>query len=229
MNASHPGASRHWIPATPGCARVSYLALVLNLLTIALPAAPAHARGYGTSTAASGGAPTVCAGCHNVDGNSVMPENPKLAGLDSEYIMKQLTDFKSGKRASPVMSVMVQQLPEVDFETVATYFADQKRTRDERIDARLAAQGKAIYQDGIVGSAVPACAGCHNADGSGTAKYPRLASQHAAYVVNQLNNFRTGVRANDQREVMRAVAGRLNEQQIRAVAEYISGLQAKGQ
>ena len=90
-----------------------------------------------------------------------------------------------------------------------------------RVATKLAALGKEIYDEGIVGNAVPACSGCHNEDGSGTEKYPRIAGQHSAYVIQQLLSFKSGERANDVKAVMRAVAKRMNEKEIRAVAEYV--------
>jgi cytochrome c553 len=163
----------------------------------------------------------LCSGCHNPDGNSVIPENPKLSGLDAEYIIRQLHDFKSGSRKSPVMGSIIPMVQEKEFEALAAYFHKQKPTLGSAVDAKLAAQGKEIYDEGIVGSAVPACSGCHNEDGSGTEKYPRIAGQHSAYLVQQLLSFKSGERSNDSKAVMRAVAKRMNEKEIRAVAEYV--------
>lgn len=164
---------------------------------------------------------TLCAGCHNADGNSTIPDNPKLASLDPEYIIKQLTDFKAGNRSNALMSSIIPLVDAKEFEALAAYFHDQKRQLGAPFDAKLAAQGKEIFDEGIVATAVPACAGCHNEDGSGTAKYPRIAGQHSAYVIRQLTNFKNGERTNDPKGVMRAVAKRLTEDNMRAVAEYI--------
>ncbi len=163
----------------------------------------------------------LCAGCHNPDGNSAIPENPNLSGLDAEYMVQQLQDFKSGARKSPVMSSIIPMVDVKEFSALADFFSKQKPKPGGKVDARLAAQGKEIYDEGIVGSAVPACSGCHNEDGSGTEKYPRIAGQHSAYVIQQLMNFKSGERANDIKAVMRAVAKRMNEKEIRAVAEYV--------
>lgn len=163
----------------------------------------------------------LCAGCHNADGNSTIPENPNLSGLDSDYMVQQLQDFKSGTRKSPVMSSIIPMVDEKEFAALADFFNKQKPKPGGKADARLVAQGKEIYDEGIVGSAVPACAGCHNDDGSGTEKYPRIAGQHPVYVIQQLQNFKSGERANDVKAVMRAVAKRMNEKEMRAVAEYM--------
>jgi len=169
----------------------------------------------------------LCSGCHSPDGNSVIPENPSLSGLDPEYIVRQLQDFKSGSRKSVVMSGIIPMVDEKEFHALAEFFSKQKPNPVGKSDSKLAAQGKEIYDEGIVGSAVPACSGCHNEDGSGTEKYPRIAGQHAAYVIQQLLSFKAGERANDVKAVMRVVAKRMNEKEIRAVAEYIVALRGE--
>lgn len=166
----------------------------------------------------------LCAGCHNQDGNSEIPENPKLSGLDAGYIARQLADFKSGNRHGSVMVNIIPMIDEKEYKSLAVFFSVQKRTNTSTADANLVAQGKLIFDDGILGSAVPACAGCHNEDGSGTPKYPRLAGQNAPYVVQQMQDFKNGVRTNDTKAAMRAVAKRMNDQEISAVASYISTL-----
>jgi cytochrome c553 len=163
----------------------------------------------------------LCAGCHNPDGNSVIPENPNLSALDPDYMVRQLQDFKSGARKSPIMSSIIPMVDEKEFPALAEFFSKQKPKPGRKVDVKLAAQGKEIYDEGVVGSAVPACSGCHNDDGSGTEKYPRIAGQHSTYVIQQLLIFKSGERANDVKAVMRAVAKRMNEKEIRAVAEYV--------
>lgn len=193
-------------------------ALFLMLGLLAAVAMPPAARAQGT------GPNPLCTACHNPDGNSTIPENPKLAGLDAEYIAKQLADFRKHKRVSETMGPMAGQITEADIEVLAAYYSEQKPAPGVVADPKLAAQGQVIYDEGIVGSAVPACSGCHNEDGSGTAKYPRLAGQHTAYLIQQMKNFKSGTRNNDVREVMSAVAKRMSEQEMKAVAEYIAGL-----
>jgi len=166
----------------------------------------------------------LCAGCHGQDGNSVVPENPKLSGLDAEYLVRQLEDFKSGKRKSPIMSGIIPMVDDKEFKALGEYFSGQKPAPGKAVDAKLAAQGKEIFDEGIVGTAVPACSGCHNDDGSSSEKYPRVAGQNVAYVVQQLLNFKSGERANDSKALMQAVAKRMNEKEIRAVAEYVATL-----
>ena len=169
----------------------------------------------------------LCAGCHNPDGNSIIPEFPKLAGLDAAYIAKQIKDFKNYKRVSEIMGPMSGNIAEADIGALAAYYSKQKRTPGTVTDRNLAAQGQVIYDEGVDSSAVPACAGCHEKGGGGSKKFPRLAGQHQAYLIGQMNNFKNGVRNNDGR--MRAVAKRMTGQEITAVAEYIAGLKGDDQ
>lgn len=163
----------------------------------------------------------LCGGCHNPDGNSVIPENPKLSGLHPKYLARQLDDFKAGKRTNPIMDSIIPMVDESEFKALAKYFSEQKRLPGTSDKADLVAQGKQIYEEGVIGTAAPACMGCHGQDGSGSDKFPRLTGQNPVYVVNQLMNFKNGTRTNDPKAVMQAVAKRLNEQEINAVAEYI--------
>lgn len=163
----------------------------------------------------------LCAGCHNPDGNSVIPENPKLSGLHVKYLKRQLEDFKSGDRPSPIMSTIIPMVDESEFKALAQYFSEQKREPGASDKPALVEQGKQIYTEGVIGTAVPACGGCHGEDGSGNDKFPRLNGQQPAYVVQQLQNFKSGARNNDPKGVMRAVAKRMNDDEINAVSEYI--------
>jgi cytochrome c553 len=169
----------------------------------------------------------LCTGCHNEDGNSTTPEFPKIAGLDAAYITKQITDFKKDKRVSEIMGPMANQIPDKEVGVLAAYFSKQKRTVGVVTDAKLAAQGQQIYDDGIVNSAVPACSGCHGEKAEGTDKFPRLAGQHTVYLISQMNNFKNSVRNNDARKVMRAITLRMTEQDMKAVAEYITSLKGE--
>jgi len=172
----------------------------------------------------------VCAGCHNADGNSIIPSNPILAGQHPEYITKQLLNFKSqdnkpAKRKSPVMAAMVAPLSAEDMKNIGAYYAQQEPTPGTAKDKELAEQGEKIYRGGIIESGLPACSGCHSPNGSGIPPhYPRLAGQHAVYTVAQLRAFRTEQRANDTNSVMREIVSRMSEKEMEAVAEFISGL-----
>ena len=167
----------------------------------------------------------VCAACHGVDGNSPLSANPSLAGQHSEYLLKQLTEFRSGARSNPVMTGMVANLSPDDMRNLAAYYSAQIPKQMGAKDKDLAAQGRKLYRGGNPSNNLAACAGCHSPNGSGIpAQFPRLASQHADYVAAQLKSFRAGDRANDPNQMMRATAIKLTDKEIAALAEYISGL-----
>ena len=165
---------------------------------------------------------TVCAACHGIDGNSADPGYPKLAGMDQEYLMRQLKAFAAGKRRDDTMSAIIASIDPADFPTLAAYYGKLKPVPGKVQDAALAAQGKTLYDDGNSDSGVPACAGCHQPDGRGNARFPRLAGQHQAYLLKQLADYRSGRRATDP--LMTAVGKRLTAEEARALAEYIAGL-----
>jgi len=172
----------------------------------------------------------VCAACHAADGNSAAAANPKIAGQIPEYLHKQLSDFKarSGQkpaRPSPVMNGMVAGLSEGDLKGLAAHYSAQKLKPAAAADKDLASLGQKIWRGGVAASGVPACAGCHGPAGAGMpAQYPRLSGQFAEYIAAQLKAFKEGARANDPNAMMRGVAARMTEGEIRAVAEYAAGL-----
>jgi cytochrome c553 len=173
---------------------------------------------------------TVCAACHGADGNSIQAVNPILAGQHSEYLAKQLGDFKSkdGKpavRSNPIMAGMVANLSDDDMRGLAAFFEAQKPRPRAARDAAKARLGQSIYRGGILSKGVAACTACHSPNGAGVpAQFPRVAGQYAEYTAAQLKAFRSGERANDPNRIMRTVAEKLSDQEIAAVAEYISGL-----
>ena len=165
----------------------------------------------------------VCAACHAADGNSVIGANPKLAGQHPEYLVKQLTEFKSGKRANAVMSGMAAALSDEDMRNIGFWLASQKPTPGAAKDKDLVALGERIYRGGIADRQIAACAGCHSPNGAGIpAQYPRLAGQHAEYTSTQLKSFRSGERKNSAQ--MTGVAAYLTDKEITAVSDYIAGL-----
>lgn len=171
---------------------------------------------------------TVCSACHGEDGNSMVPMFPKLAGLHPTYIAKQLNDYVSGKRKNDIMSPNVASLTSEDISALAEYFSKQQPAAPaDELDAKLVEEGKIVYEDGNETTGAPACAGCHQSSGKGTAVYPRLAGQQREYLLNQLKSFSTAERSNDKNKLMSSVAERLSEQEMKAVAEYISSLAAK--
>ncbi|HXZ49689.1 MAG TPA: c-type cytochrome [Usitatibacter sp.] len=164
----------------------------------------------------------VCAACHTADGNSVVPTNPMLAGQHPDYIVAQLTAFKAGTRQSPIMQGMAAGLTPEDMRDVAAWLGAQKPAPRFAHDKTLAERGQQIWRGGVKATVAPACAGCHGAQGEGIpSQYPRLAGQYAELSFGWLKAFASGARPNP---VMSEVAARLSEADMRAVAEYISGL-----
>lgn len=191
----------------------------------ALPAAPAAAPAAAKPDPAQGQArfAAVCAACHGADGNSGVPANPKLARQHPEYLVKQLQEFKSGKRPSPIMQGFASQLSDADMKNIASWVGSQKAKPGFAKDKELVTLGERIYRGGIADRQVAACAGCHSPNGAGIpSQFPRLSGQHADYTTAQLVAFRDGVRKNSLE--MAQVATRLNDREIKAVADYIAGL-----
>lgn len=164
-----------------------------------------------------------CAACHTADGSRGAPANPILQGQHADYLVKQLTEFKSGKRKNAVMQGMAATLSDEDMKHVAAFYASKSAKPGFAKDKALVTLGERLYRGGNLASKVPACAGCHSPTGGGIpAQYPRLAGQHADYTEAQLNAFRGGVRGNSAQ--MAAIAAKMSEREIKAVADYIAGL-----
>lgn len=165
----------------------------------------------------------VCAACHGADANAVMPTYPKLAQQHPEYLVKQLQEFKAGKRQNPIMLGFASMLSEADMRNVAYWVTSNKATPGFAKDKDLLMLGERIYRGGVADRQIPACAGCHSPNGAGIpAQYPRLSGQKTDYLVIQLTAFRDGIRNNSLQ--MTQVAAKLNDREIRAVADYITGL-----
>lgn len=172
-------------------------------------------------------AATVCVACHGDDGNSLVPMFPKIAGLQEDYIVKQLKDFLSGRRKSDIMGPVVAALKQEDVVPLAAHFSSQKMKPGQVEDKKAVGLGKLIFHDGNEESGVPACVGCHQPGGAGHSIYPRIGGQQTQYVVQQLKNFAAGERSNDPSRYMRVTAKRMTEEEMQAVAEYLVGLDAK--
>ena len=157
----------------------------------------------------------MCAACHGADGNSVVPNFPKLAGQGEKYLLKQLHDVKAGDRVIVEMTGMLD-----------AYYASQTTTGGQA-KKELVEVGETIYRGGNPATQVAACTACHGPSGKGIdlAVFPALSGQHADYIASQLKKFRSGERANDgDTRMMRSVAARMTDKEIEAVASYISGL-----
>jgi len=180
------------------------------------PVKPDVAKGQAIST-------QVCGACHTADGSRGIPANPILQGQHPEYLVKQLTEFKAGKRKNPVMTGMVAILAPADMVNVAAFYASKQAKPGFAKNKELVKLGEKIYRGGIADKSVPACAGCHGPAGAGIpAQFPRIGGQHSDYAEAQLVAFRSGARANSPQ--MMTIAAKLSDVEIKALADYVAGL-----
>lgn len=184
--------------------------IVLSLLLLLTATMDTRPEDHGSGKAA------VCAGCHGGNGISPQPSRPHLAGQDPEYLVRQLQAFKTGSRRNAIMNGVAAGLSEADIMDLAAYFADLSPPPGNGENSTLTKQGRILYQ---------ACWGCHGPRGEGQEGYPRLAGQHAAYLVRQLENFRTGRRNNP---VMAEIARTLDGNEARALGAYLESLGGTG-
>ena len=192
--------------------------LVLVAVLFAFPAAHADEQ-------VPKAAREICAACHGPAGTSANPQYPSMAAQHASYLAKQLREFRTDERKSPIMGPIAKALSDEEIAQLAAYYSRQKPTSRSARDANLVAKGEKLFRGGNSAEGVPACAGCHSPNGAGIPKaYPRLAGQHSDYVIAQLRAFRSEERANDPSKAMRAIASRMTEDEMRAVAEYILGL-----
>ena len=198
------------------------LTLAALLATPAFAAAPPAAakpdlaKGLTIST-------QVCAACHSADGSRGSPANPILAGQHPEYLVKQLQEFKSGKRDNAIMKGFASMLSDADMTNVAAFYAGKSAKAGFAKNKDSVKLGEKIYRGGIADKAVPACAGCHSPNGAGIpAQYPRIGGQHGDYTEAQHVAFRGGARANTVQ--MSSIAEKMSDREIKAVADYIGGL-----
>ena len=182
------------------------------------PAKPDLAKGATISA-------TVCAACHTSDGSRGLPTNPILQGQHADYIVKQLSEFKSGKRDNAIMKPMASTLSDDDMRNVAAFYASKTAKPGQSKNPATVALGQKIWRGGIAEKAVPACAGCHGPTGAGIpAQYARLGGQHAEYANAELGLFRSGKRGNSPQ--MATIAARMSDAEIAAVSDYVEGLNA---
>jgi cytochrome c553 len=165
-----------------------------------------------------------CALCHGPEGESASAIYPRLAAQHPEYMAKQLTDFRDGRRKSDTMGEMAKDLTNEEISGLASFFGSQPAKSRRPGDIDLAAVGRYIYIRGNTFSGVPACASCHGPGAHGTAQLPRLAGQHPAYLEIQLKEFNKRARTNDN-AVMHTIASKLTELEISAVSTYLGGLE----
>lgn len=172
----------------------------------------------------------VCVACHGPDGNSPAPANPKIAGQIPEYLNKQLRNFKAAdgkqpERVNAVMNGMVAALSEDDMRNLAAFYAGQQLKPETARNSQTVDVGQKLYRAGDASKGIPACAGCHGPNGAGMpAQYPRIAGQYAEYTETQLKAFRAGERGNDLNKMMRMIAIKMTDPEIKAVSDYVAGL-----
>lgn len=196
---------------------------VLVLLLTAVTATAAHAQG---NAEAGQGKTTTCAACHGASGNdSMLPNVPKLGGQGERYLLKQLQEIKSGARAAPLMAGILNALSDQDLADIAAFYSNQPAPQGA-VDPAKRELGEQLFRAGDAAIGVAACSACHAPNGKGNhaAGYPALSGQDTAYTELQLKAFRAGERSNDEAEVMRTTAARLNDAEIAALASFISGL-----
>jgi len=192
------------------------------LLLISLHAAAEGDAGAGQSKAA------VCAACHGVDGNSTVPQWPKLAGQHADYLVRQFGLIKSGARPVPEMAGIVGGVSEQDIADIAAWYSSQE-IKGGVADESLVTAGQKLWRAGDAKTGVPACMACHGPAGEGVpfAGYPALRGQHSVYVASMLKRFRSGENWGEKdanSHVMDGVAAALKDAEIDAVASYIEGL-----
>ena len=196
---------------------------VLALVLLTSTSVIALAQG---SAEAGQGKIAVCVACHGQSGNdSLLPNVPKLGGQGERYLLKQMQEIKSGIRAAPLMTGMLNTLNDQDLADVAAYFADQPLAQGAVEEAKRAL-GEKVYRAGIANIEVAACSACHSPDGKGNASagYPSLSGQDVNYTEMQLKAFRAGERTNDEADIMRDISARLSDKEIAALASYVAGL-----
>ncbi len=197
------------------------LAVAAGVLPLQLAAAPATPA---VSPRVAEIITSRCAMCHGPEGESASAVYPRLAAQHPDYIVKQLKDFRDGRRKSETMTDMAKDLQDADIASLAAFFASKKAGGRQSGDVDLAAVGKYIFQRGNNFSGVAACASCHGPKGFGTEQLPRLAGQHPAYIEIQLKEFNKRARTNDN-SIMHSIAAKLTELETKAVSVYIGGMQ----
>jgi cbb3-type cytochrome c oxidase subunit III len=197
------------------------------LFSAGLAAAQSHESLVLGDAAAGEGKAAACGACHGVDGNSANATYPKLAGQNESYIVRQLGQFKAGKRMNPIMMPFAGTLSEQDMHDVAAYFASKQATPGQTDDAYVK-RGQELFRAGDAKLGVPACMACHGPSGRGMAgaAYPQLAGQWADYVSAKFGEWRSGTTwgDDDRARIMPDIANRLNEGDIAALASYVQGL-----
>ncbi|MFB1487151.1 MULTISPECIES: cytochrome c [unclassified Thiocapsa] len=198
--------------------------LIVLTACVGIPIAPPlFAQTKGDPEIGAGIAARVCVACHAEDGTSPMPNTPRLASQHATYLVKQMKDYREGRRTSEVMGNFIGGLTDEEIPHVAAFYAAQKARPGVVTDPSLLTLGRKVYDDGNPGSGIPSCSGCHGDEGEGTRRFPRLAGQDVGYTVEQMRRYAVGERTND-RGLMQTVADRMSEAETLAVAQYVASL-----
>jgi cytochrome c553 len=208
----------------------SLMASLMAVAAVAHANEPAKAAYKGDPAKGQAIAAGVCGACHNPDGNSIVSANPKLAGQNADYLFKQMSNFKSvnGKppeRVNAIMNGMIMPFTEEQMRDLSAYFSYQKQKGEVAKNRDTIELGQKLYRAGDMTKGLPACSGCHGPAGAGMpAQFPRIGGQFADYIEVQLKAFQSEARANDPNKMMRTVALRMTDAEIKAVSDYIAGL-----
>ncbi len=190
--------------------------LAISCIAPAAPAQESDARKLATQ---------VCASCHGPKGESISPAFPRLAGQQAGYLESQLKAFRDRTRADPMAQAymwgMTSQLDDGTIKNLSAYYSAQKPVPGKTVDAKLVQQGKSIYEAGIPGANVQACITCHGKNAEGNAAFPRLAGQHAEYLVKQLVLFKSSLRAGSNAPIMHNISTGMSFEQMEAVSAYL--------
>jgi len=218
------------LPACRGLAVVA--AVIATTLTLGLSQARAQEAGDAAAGAAKA---ATCTACHGLNGNSMNPEWPVLAGQNAAYLSEQIRRFRANHRMNVLMYPMVQNLSDQDIADLAAYFSTQTPSGNEA-DPSYWKAGEALYRGGDAKRGIPACLACHGPVGRGNpaAGYPALQAQHSVYTVKQLSDYASDVRyakdeggrlqASPNASMMITIAGRLTAEDRRNLASYIQGM-----
>jgi len=206
-----------------------YISIMGMMTVMALTGTTAFAATGGDATAGKDKA-AMCGGCHGDDGNSFAADFPRLAGQYEAYIVKQVRDFQSGHRANnDTMAGMAMTIASVeDAKDIGAYFHNQKMAKDPltKVDKKLAANGEKLFKNGNPATGVYGCVNCHGERGKGKSKsiaqFPVIGGQHRDYIIKNLSDFKSGSRSNDPAGMMAAIAKKLSDDEIKALAEYLS-------
>jgi cytochrome c553 len=194
----------------------------LMTATIACMASPLRAQEADTAMLAN----QVCASCHGPRGDSISPGFPKVAGQRAEYLENQLKAFRDRTRADPMAQAymwgMTSQLSDDTIRKLASFYSGQKPAPGKAGDPKLVQRGKAVYEGGVPSAKVQACTTCHGANAEGKTIFPRLAGQHAEYLVKQLVLFKSSMREGGNAPIMHAISTGMTFEQMEAVAAYLA-------